>query len=276
MKKRILVSLILIPLLALMVYATYLFHLFFFLFLGLLSFFAAREIERLLRRVIPFGGEPYTKLFFVLPPLVLLASGYIIPFFPGNTRAILFMSTPIIPALWLISCIAWGIRRGTMTSLSFTASYVFCGVFPLLLLFLRREEGGFLLICFLLIIAWINDAAAYFTGTFFGKTRGIVKYSPNKSLEGYVGAFLISMVMVNLFKLIVGGGFIPNLAQTNVLGLGIAVTAPVGDLGESVFKRKTGVKDSSHLVPGMGGVLDVFDSVLVSTPLYYVLVELFL
>jgi phosphatidate cytidylyltransferase len=62
---------------------------------------------------------------------------------------------------------------------------------------------------------------------------------------------------------------------TNALGLSIAVTAPLGDLGESVFKRRAGVKDSSGVIPGMGGVLDVFDSILISVPMYYVLVRIF-
>jgi phosphatidate cytidylyltransferase len=274
MKKRILVSLIFIPLLTFVVYAPYLFHLFFFLLLALLSFLASREIEALLRRVVPFKGERYARLWFILPPLVLLASGYTIPFVPGSTRAILYVSASIVPVLWLVSCALHGAGRGTIMAALFVGNYVYCGVFPLLLLFLRREGGGFVFICFLFAIAWINDAAAYFIGTYFGKTRGIVKYSPNKSLEGYVGAFCVSMVMVNVFKLIVGDAFVPNFLQTNLLGLGISVMSPLGDLGESVFKRKTGVKDSSRLIPGMGGVLDVFDSILVSSPVYFFLVKL--
>ena len=274
MKKRILVSLALIPVIAFLVYAPYLFNLFFFLFLSLLSFLASGEIEALLGRVEPLRSEGNTRLWFLLPPLLLLAFGYTIPFLPGNTRGMLYVYTAFVPFVWLLSCAFYGLRRGTVTALLSAGNLVYCGVFPLLLLFLRRGVDGFAFICFLFVVAWINDAAAYFIGTYFGRIRGIVKYSPNKSLEGYLGAFVVSMVIANVFKLITGDFLVPTLAQTNLLGLGVSVMSPLGDLGESVFKRKTGVKDSSYLIPGMGGVLDVFDSILASSPVYFFLVKL--
>jgi phosphatidate cytidylyltransferase len=152
-------------------------------------------------------------------------------------------------------------------------SFIYCGVFSLLLLKLHGEYRGFMFVYFLLFTAWVNDAAAYIVGSRFGKTRDIVRCSPNKSMEGYIGAFIITMIMVNAFKLVFREGFAPTLIQTNLLGFCIAVTAPLGDLGESCLKRKTGVKDSSALLPGLGGVLDIFDSVLFSVPLYYILVK---
>jgi len=274
MKKRILISILLIPFLAFVTYVPSLHHALFSLFLMVLCVLASREIHALSGRVVSFRNKRTSYLWFMLPSLLLITAGFTIPFVHRDPGAILYLCICMVPVLWMGSCVAYGSRRGIRLATLFTIGFMYCGVFPLLLLLLRRGEQGFLFICFLFLVAWMDDAAAYFVGTYFGKTRGIVKYSPNKSLEGYIGAFIVTMIVANAFKLILGDGFIPDLLQTNVLAVCIAVFAPLGDLGESVFKRKTGVKDSSHLLPGLGGVLDVFDSILVSVPVYYILVKI--
>ena len=274
MKKRILISILLIPFLAFVTYVPSLHHALFSLFLMVLCVLASREIHALSGRVVSFRNKRTSYLWFMLPSLLLITAGFTIPFVHRDPGAILYLCIGMVPVLWMGSCVAYGIRRGIRLATLFMIGFMYCGVFPLLLLLLRRGEQGFLFICFLFLVAWMDDAAAYFVGTYFGKTRGIVKYSPNKSLEGYIGAFIVTMIVANAFKLILGDGFIPDLLQTNVLAVCIAVFAPLGDLGESVFKRKTGVKDSSHLLPGLGGVLDVFDSILVSVPVYYILVKI--
>jgi len=141
---------------------------------------------------------------------------------------------------------------------------------------LKQEGHGAVLVYFLFLLAWSNDAGAYFTGTFCGKTKGFIKASPNKSLEGYAGAFIVTMVIANAFKLIAKDHFPADFIHTNIIGIALSITAPSGDLVESMLKRRAGVKDSSHFLPGLGGVLDIFDSILLSTPVYYTLIRLFL
>jgi phosphatidate cytidylyltransferase len=245
-----------------------------YVFLMMLSFFASREIHALLLVVTELGERKGSLLWFVIPSLLIITSGYTIHFVNFGVGAMLYTGILCLlfpfAGLWAV----YGRRRGFRYALLSGAGFLYCGVSPLLILLLRNEERGFLLICFLFLAAWINDASAYFIGSYFGRTRGIIRYSPNKSLEGYVAAFVITLIVVNGFKLLAGASFPPSLLQTNLLGLCIAMLAPLGDLGESVFKRKTGVKDSSGMVPGMGGVLDVFDSVLISVPAYFILVKI--
>ena len=276
MRKRILISILIIPVLAYIIYAPFLSGILFFIFLLFLSFFASREIHQLIRRVMYFKNDKTSFLWFVVPPALILTLEFTIRFVNVLPGAMLYTGASIAGLLFVLSIIRYGTEQGAHRSFLFFANFIYCGVFPLLLLLLHGRERGFMLVYFLFITAWVNDAAAYFVGFRFGRTRGLLQHSPNKSLEGYIGAFVVTMVVANVFKLIVREGFSPDLIQTNVMGLAIALTAPLGDLGESLFKRKTGVKDSANFLPGLGGVLDIFDSVLLSVPVYYTLVLLIL
>jgi len=273
MGKRILVSVVFIPVLIYIIYAPYVNGLLFFLFLLSLSMLAAREIHLLAGKSISFKRRDASALWFVLPPLLIMAAGFTNRFVNWTPGAMLYTVAGVVAGLCILSMCIYGLREGPRKLFVFCASFFYVGVIILLLLQLHGEGRGFMFIYFLFFAAWVSDAAAYGIGSRFGKTRGIVRCSPNKSIEGYAGAFVVTMIMVNVFKLIFREGFVLNIVQTNLLGFCIALTAPLGDLAESCLKRKASVKDSSALVPGLGGVLDVFDSVLFSVPIYYILVK---
>ncbi|MBI4552937.1 MAG: phosphatidate cytidylyltransferase [Candidatus Latescibacteria bacterium] len=131
---------------------------------------------------------------------------------------------------------------------------------------LTDHDGmGALLVAFL--IPWGCDTAAYFTGRGLGRHRLIPRVSTGKTVEGALGG--LAGALVGLFAL--RSSFFPFLSRADcwVLGLAGGLVAQVGDLAESLMKRDSQVKDSSHLIPGHGGVLDRFDSVLFCAPLVY-------
>lgn len=273
MGKRIFVSAVILPVLAFIIYAPYWNGLLFYLFLLALSILAAREIHLLTGKIVVFKRKAGSMLWFVLPPVILLAIGFtnlFVNIYPG---AMLYTATGIVIGMGVLSLTVTRPGEWLRRFAFFFANFVFVGISCLLLLLLHGEQRGFMYIYFLLFSAWVSDAAAYICGSRFGKRRGIVACSPNKSVEGYIGAFVTTMVLVNGFKLVFRAGFAPGILQVNMLGFCIALTAPIGDLGESCFKRKAGVKDSSALFPELGGVLDIFDSVLFSVPIYYILVK---
>jgi phosphatidate cytidylyltransferase len=117
-----------------------------------------------------------------------------------------------------------------------------------------------------LIGIWITDTVAYFAGRAFGRTRPFVRVSPKKSVEGCVAG-----VLGGVGTVYVGNLSMKALAWPDVLALGliVGVGGQVGDFAESLLKRDSGVKDSSALIPGHGGVLDRFDSLLFAFPLVY-------
>ena len=143
------------------------------------------------------------------------------------------------------------------------------------LILLRDIDGaGKGLIFFLLVIIWLGDTAAYLFGKWFGTHKLSPKISPGKTIEGTIaglvfGAFGGLGVWSLLLKDIL------NFPHALILGILLGIAGQLGDLSESVIKRSADVKDSGHLIPGHGGLLDRCDSLIFSAPvLYYYFVYL--
>ena len=125
---------------------------------------------------------------------------------------------------------------------------------------------GFFVI-FAFSLAWGTDTGAYFVGNAIGKRKLLPRVSPSKSVEGALGGIVVAIVVA----LVARATIVPLLTVLDALLLG--VTAPImailGDLVESLMKRDVRIKDTSHALPGHGGMLDRFDSVLFVAPLVY-------
>ena len=138
-------------------------------------------------------------------------------------------------------------------------------------------DGGYCLLFFILATK-CSDIGAYSLGSLIGRHKMIPKVSPTKTWEGFAGAILLStaaaMVMAHYWGAARLGGM--TLAHAAALGLVRAVGAVLGDLVESVFKRDSGVKDSGAFFPGIGGILDLLDSLLFNAPLMFLYLRLVL
>lgn len=121
----------------------------------------------------------------------------------------------------------------------------------------------------LVIVAsiWLNDTMAYLTGSFLGRTP-LSRFSPKKTWEGTVGGVVLSAGLVTAFGHYSAGGEAGLYGSVSLLS---AVAGTLGDLFESWLKRKAGVKDSGHFMPGHGGFLDRFDSLLFAVPAVWLL-----
>jgi phosphatidate cytidylyltransferase len=137
----------------------------------------------------------------------------------------------------------------------------------------RVPPGGVLLV-FPLVVTWASDIGAFFVGRAIGGRKLIPSVSPGKTVSGAVGGLVVSMLVAWLYARhvlvpVAHLGFTPWGAL--LFGGLISVAAQVGDLFESLLKREGGVKDSSRIIPGHGGVLDRFDSLLFVLPVAYLL-----
>jgi phosphatidate cytidylyltransferase len=135
--------------------------------------------------------------------------------------------------------------------------------------FFRGVDGNYYLLYFVLITK-ISDTGAYSVGSLFGRHKMIPRISPSKTWEGFAGALFAS----TLASLVFVGCLGSHLAAMTwphalILGLLLGVAAVVGDLIESLFKREAGVKDSGKFFPGIGGILDLVDSLLFNAPIMY-------
>lgn len=128
------------------------------------------------------------------------------------------------------------------------------------------EMNGSFLVLYLLIVTKSGDIAAYFFGTAFGKHQLIPHISPKKSIEGTIGGLIVSFTMAILFR-----GLLPSVSMGHILVIGflLSVLSQIGDLSESLIKRDCKVKDSGTIFPGLGGILDLVDSLLFTTPIFY-------
>lgn len=119
-----------------------------------------------------------------------------------------------------------------------------------------------------LMIIWAADSGAYFAGRKFGKHKLSPRISPNKTVEGLVGGIIAGMVVAVVGALLIDSTKPSDLLVIAIVAIWTILFSVVGDLFESLLKRHVGAKDSGHLIPGHGGVLDRIDSVLAALPVF--------
>ena len=144
------------------------------------------------------------------------------------------------------------------------------------LVVLKCMNNGRYLVLLAVLLAFITDGGAYFAGVFLGKHRGITKVSPNKSLEGYIGGVITGVLFAIVYGLIVGAieNVHINYFSLVLIGLIGALVTALGDLSFSLIKRQYGIKDYGNLLPGHGGMMDRFDSMVFCGPVVLFIVTL--
>jgi phosphatidate cytidylyltransferase len=183
-------------------------------------------------------------------------------------------TTSAIIGLMLVVIVTRSLIKGPAdTSLS-EWSVTFMGVFYVswslshLLLIRDLRPGGRDITFMLFAMIWAEDITAYFIGSRWGRHKIAESISPKKSWEGTIAGLVGACVVAVLFQMTLLSQQL-RLIEAVGLALLVGILAFASDLGESVLKRGAGVKDSSQLLPGHGGVLDRFDSFLLTAPFYY-------
>ena len=257
----------------------------FALFAMLLSLIAWHEYSSAFQR----AGISTAYILGALTLLLLLCCAYL-----GNIQEILAVLT-IGTILILLLTVIWGATPADACISIAGVSYIGLPFAHLILLrFLTEErdlfeliadfqkifggaditqiitnlnvDKGCALIWILFTCTWASDTFAYFVGKSIGSHKLASSISPNKTVEGFLG----SVVGTTLTAVLVGNflfGF--PLIQMAIAGFILSIVATLGDLVESVIKRFTGIKDSGFIIPGHGGVLDRFDSIFFTAPIFY-------
>ena len=135
--------------------------------------------------------------------------------------------------------------------------------------FFPGVEGKYFLLYFILLTKF-SDMGAYIVGSLIGRHKMVPRISPGKTWEGFVGAIVVSTGASVVFVHFLGSHMAGmNTHHAIVLGVILSITAVIGDLIESLFKRECGAKDSGNVLPGIGGILDLLDSLLFNAPIMY-------
>ena len=238
----------------------------------LLSIIAALGAWEFCRIARASGAQPFDSVAIIASAAVpLIVYGVHLRLLAPNLTHVLV----VILAVFAATIVWRGIGGGPMLA---AATTVFCVVYVGMIAYifgLRFDNyvvdarSGTVLAMFPILLTWATDVGAYAFGRLFGSHKLMPSVSPAKTIEGAVGGLLLSVVIGWLYVAFL----LHPLAQLALRPLAIvmfavciSVVAQVGDLAESLLKRAAGVKDSSTIIPGHGGVLDRFDSLLFALP----------
>lgn len=258
---RILTALVAVPLLLLVILKGPA-----WLFLALVLAFALAGFWELSRLATNVG----VRLFPIGYPLAALCVTAFYPGFPG----LLPTSLAIVLAIGLAAVFTRQPTReslGAVAGTAFATLYVGALIGTVVGLRMAPDASGRCWIVFLLAVTMVGDAGAFYVGRALGKTALAPVLSPKKTVAGLWGGIVFSVATAILVKYLA----LPHLALSTAIGLGLsmAVFGVLGDLFESLLKRSAGVKDTSTLLPGHGGVLDRIDSLLFASPVLFLYVN---
>jgi phosphatidate cytidylyltransferase len=173
----------------------------------------------------------------------------------------------------VLKLIETGIENYTSRLAMAILAAIYPGFFVSFSILMHREfaPAGWVFLLFVFVNTWLADTFAYMFGHWLGKRKLVPTISPGKTWIGLVASFPGGLIAAFLAK-----PFLPNWSIGSMITLSLAATAfgQLGDLIESAIKRDCGVKDSSNLIPGHGGVLDRFDSFIIALPAVYFLIRL--
>jgi len=237
-----------------------------------------------------WGGVPFFILILSFSLLavnefynLMMKKGFFPAYVIGNTITIAFIAfafyavkknwepahsaiLTLAAALAMIAGVFLKREKDTIVDIAVTIlGMIYVGWFMSYLLFIRNlsEHGGYLF--FLLFTVWAMDISAYLAGKYFGKTLLVPSISPKKTWEGAIAGFTVCIVAAWILTEMTG----LLIWQALILGVMIGIIGQFSDLIESLIKRDAGVKDSSDILPGHGGVLDRIDSLILTAPLMY-------
>lgn len=210
--------------------------------------------------------------------LLAIAAYYLLIFF-AQTHTY-FMITVILLLMALMFVYVFAFPRFTANQIMATYFSLIYAPVMLSFIFLTRQlEYGVYLVWMIFISSWISDTCAYLVGVLIGKHKLVPQLSPKKTIEGSIGGILGSALVGALYgfllldKTLGGNRFGVMLFVIGAIG---SVISQVGDLAASAIKRNHEIKDYGSLIPGHGGIMDRFDSVIFTAPMVYFLVISFL
>lgn len=260
LKTRILTALVLAP-----------------LFLWAILAWSTTALAVLFAVVVALGAWEWSRLIGLVRPLA--QGGYIasVVLLLGVAWWYLATRQPLLPVfavsgIWWLGALIWLARYSAGKSAGLAAvPGILVGYLLLIptwlgLVWLHADGGAYWLILLMLLV-WGADVGAYFTGRRLGKRKLAPKVSPGKTWEGVAGGAVTALAAVLLLHAIAGQAALPLLVLAPI-ALATAMFSVVGDLFESMAKRQRGMKDSSQLLPGHGGVLDRVDSLTAAAPLF--------
>jgi phosphatidate cytidylyltransferase len=232
------------------------------LFAAVLVVLSVRELV-----VMAAASDLHVSIFPVL--IATLLTAWVVGVQSGYALDVALMA-----GLVAIGLSALGSWRGGAHALATVSAALFPALYlglPIGALVAVRAFAGPRVLFLLMLTVMVSDTAQYYTGRAFGRRPLAPAISPKKTVEGAAGGFVFGTALF----VAAGAWWVPTMPVALRAGLGLAIVALgiAGDLFESMLKRSAGVKDSSALIPGHGGILDRIDALLFAAPIYYIFLK---
>lgn len=211
--------------------------------------------------------------------ILCLAYGVVSPFSQYIWKA--FPAVQMIFVMLVFACFLWQYKTVKFEKLAImlvTTLLVTTSMCSLLTIHKMFGEHGLFVLILTLCGAWLADSGAYFAGTFFGKHKLCPNISPKKTVEGFIGGTLTNGLIFVIMGAVYGkliADVSPDFFLLFVLGMACSAVGLLGDLSASLVKRQYSIKDYGNIMPGHGGVMDRFDSVLFVAPFMAVMLSTF-
>ncbi len=219
-------------------------------------------------------GLQKSVLFYAGGLLCLLLDGLLFFGRAEAADAVCILALLVFMAIYVITYPKYSAKQ----VFSCYAGWVYAAVLLSFLYRIRLEENGMLLLWLVFIGTWGSDTCAYCAGRLFGKHKAFPELSPKKTIEGCIGGIAGTALIAGVYAVCINNliaGATVSVLQFVVMGVAASVISQLGDLAASAMKRNYGIKDYGRLIPGHGGILDRFDSIIFTAPLIYYLVQLF-
>lgn len=203
--------------------------------------------------------------------LTAAASAVAIPLLPPVNETAIPLTIAAVILIFALAISAWVSKFSISQTVAVVLIVLLVPLFFSALVALRERPAGLCWFCAVFVAAWSSDVGGYVFGRIFGKYKLAPKISPNKTVEGLIGCYVTGAagLLIAGFVSRMAGGYEVNLLSLAVCSL-IGTTAGVlGDLSASAVKRRFGIKDFGKLIPGHGGIMDRFDSVLFVAPVFW-------
>ncbi|MCX7025688.1 MAG: phosphatidate cytidylyltransferase [Spirochaetes bacterium] len=241
------------------------------------TFGCSIELSRMMKTDIIFPKSALFHASAMLPPLAVYAASLVDP----SSAPFAGLSAIALASMVSFSRFAFISSQedipGVLVSAAFTAFPV---VYPgtgaaFVMMIIVATRAPTTAILWFIMIAFANDSLAWAVGMTFGRRRGIVAVSPNKSVAGFVSGMAGSLVCAFLGPVLFPAAIPFTPVALTMIGVLVGTADIIGDLFESALKRSSGIKDSGSIMPGRGGFLDSFDNVLFAAPVFLILVRIF-
>ena len=219
--------------------------------MGLYEFFKAIKIK---------GYKPLYPVAYLLLALYYAVN--------NNFEYLMYF---LIIAVFIMLCIPIINLKYTFIDVALTLlGFIYAGIFFSFIYLVSEKSGGQYLVWLIFISSWMCDTTAYYCGRYLGKHKLCPKVSPKKTIEGSLGGLLGGSIACGIFGVIFGSA-VPGMSLYHyfIIGAVCGVFTQFGDLVASSIKRYVGLKDYSNLIPGHGGILDRFDSILFAGVIVY-------